>query len=49
MTVIFVFGDIQIQVNPEKDLSMIFKNGFPIWSGTGDRLIEILKSVHEDK
>lgn len=45
MIVYFQFGEISIQVMPTKDLCVIFKNGFPIWSGDKDALINILESV----
>jgi hypothetical protein len=43
--IIFQFTEISIQVIPSKDLCFIFKNGFPIWSGDKDALIEILQAV----
>lgn len=46
--IIFQFTEISIQVMPSKDLCFIFKNGFPIWGGNKDKLIEILKSIHKE-
>lgn len=47
--IIFQFTEISIQVIPSKDLCFIFKNGFPIWSGNKDELIELLTEVtHPD-
>jgi len=45
MTLFFQFKEISIQVIPEKDLCYIFKNGWPIWCGDKDSLIEILKQI----
>lgn len=45
MTLFFQFNEISIQVIPEKDLCLIFKNGHPIWAGDKDQLIDILKQI----
>lgn len=45
--IFFQFTEISIQVIPEKDLCFIFKNGHPIWGGTGKELINILESIHK--
>lgn len=46
MTIVINLGEFSFQIIPEKDLCFIWKNGFPIWSGDKDQLIELLKSVH---
>lgn len=45
--IIFQFREISIQVIPDIDRCIIFRNGFPIWAGQREELIDILKSVHK--
>lgn len=45
MTIYFQFNSISIQVTPDKDLCLIFRNGFPIWGGNKEQLIDILESL----
>jgi hypothetical protein len=44
---IFQFTEISIQVIPKSDLCFIFKNGFPIWSGNKDELVDILEELQK--
>jgi hypothetical protein len=43
--IIFQFTEISIQVIPSSDACFIFKNGYPIWAGNKDQLIEILQAI----
>jgi len=45
VTILFQFKEISIQVIPKLDLCYIWKNGWPIWSGSKDELIEILEAI----
>ncbi len=45
MTITFTFPSISIQVTPEKDLCLILRNGYPIWAGKKDELIQILNEL----
>lgn len=47
--IFFQFNEISIQVIPSKDLCFIFRSGRPIWGGSKDQLIKILKSIHNEK
>lgn len=43
--IIFQFTEISIQVIPDIDRCFIFKNGYPIWAGDKDQLIDILNEA----
>ena len=47
MNITFHFKDISIHLFPDKGLCFILMNGFCIWSGDKDELIDLLKSIPE--
>lgn len=44
-SVTFTFTELSIHVIIPYDLCTIFKNGYPIWSGSREQLTNLLESI----